>query len=166
MQPNIGRWPRNTIALPVCAGRLNPANSTCAGNKNSGRLRSARNACTGRVPRSMRAIRRSLNSAGRVQHTLRCSARNFIASLACKNVAAKTAVWRIPPCGSPPLPNWHAYLRHPHLKLSDSGHAAGSNTSCARDRNARASAADNPIRKRVFKAMSRLQVELFQPRLP
>ncbi len=55
MQPNIGRWPRNTIALPVCAGRLNPANSTCAGNKNSGRLRSARNACTGRVPRSMAA---------------------------------------------------------------------------------------------------------------
>jgi hypothetical protein len=63
MQPNIGRWLRNTIALPVCAGHLSPANSTSAWKKNSGRLRTVRNTCTGRVPRSMRAIRRSSNSA-------------------------------------------------------------------------------------------------------
>jgi hypothetical protein len=58
MQPNIGRWLRNTIALPVCAGHLSPANSTSAWKKNSGRLRTVRNTCTG-----MRAIRRSSNSA-------------------------------------------------------------------------------------------------------
>jgi hypothetical protein len=54
MQQNIERWPRNTIALPVCAGHLIPANSTCAWNKNSGRLRTVRNACKRRVPKQFR----------------------------------------------------------------------------------------------------------------
>src|SRR5438105_3333703 len=63
MQPNIGRWLRNTIALPVCADHPNPGESTFAWKKNSGRLRTVRNACAGRAPRSMRAIRRSLHSA-------------------------------------------------------------------------------------------------------
>jgi len=34
----------------ACAGHLNPANSTCASNKNCGRWPTARNACTGRMP--------------------------------------------------------------------------------------------------------------------
>ena len=66
MQPNIGRWLRNTTALRVCAGHLNPANSTCAWKKSSWCSRTMRNARTGRVPRSMQVIRSSSNSAGRV----------------------------------------------------------------------------------------------------
>ena len=30
MRPNIGRWLRNTIALPACAGHLTPANNASA----------------------------------------------------------------------------------------------------------------------------------------
>ena len=59
MQPTIGRWPRNTIALPVCAGHLNLANSIFALKRNSRHLLIMMNACTARPPRSMRAIRRS-----------------------------------------------------------------------------------------------------------
>jgi hypothetical protein len=62
MQPSIGRWLWNTIALPVCVGHPNLANSTSAWKKNSGRLPTMRSGCTGRVPRRMRAIRRLSSS--------------------------------------------------------------------------------------------------------
>jgi hypothetical protein len=60
MQSNIGRWLRNTIALPACAGHPNLANSTCAWKQNSGPLRTIRNArSTRRIIRSTRASCRS-----------------------------------------------------------------------------------------------------------
>jgi hypothetical protein len=62
MQPNIERWLRNTIVLPVCAGRPNPANSTCDWKKNSRLLQTVRKFCAGGALRSMRAIQRSSNS--------------------------------------------------------------------------------------------------------
>lgn len=60
MQPSIGRWLWNTIALPVCAGYPNLANSTSAWKKNSGRLRTMRSGCTGRVPGCERSAGRQV----------------------------------------------------------------------------------------------------------
>jgi hypothetical protein len=59
MRPNIGRWLRNTIALPECAGHLNPANNIFAWNNNSSLWQTLRNACTGRTPRNLRVSRSS-----------------------------------------------------------------------------------------------------------
>ena len=71
MQPNIGRWQRSSIAWPVCAGHLNPANSACAWRKTSSRLRTARNACMERVRRSMRAISRPSDNPRRIGLSLK-----------------------------------------------------------------------------------------------
>jgi len=49
------------------------------------------------------------------------------------------------------------FINAAHLKLSDSGHAAGSNTSRARDRHAR-------VGYPSLRPVSWLQAELFQPR--
>jgi hypothetical protein len=59
MQPNIWRWLRNTIVLPVCAGHPNLANTTCAWKQNSGPLRTMRKECASLVPRSILASCRS-----------------------------------------------------------------------------------------------------------
>jgi hypothetical protein len=82
MQPNIERWLRNTIVLPVCAGRPNPVNSTCDWKKNSRLLQTVRKFCAGGALRSMRAIQRSSNSdacltngAGQWRAGSRCQSR-------------------------------------------------------------------------------------------
>ena len=59
MRPNIGRWLRNTIALPECAGHRNPANNIFAWNNNSSLWQTLRNACTGRTPRNLQVSRSS-----------------------------------------------------------------------------------------------------------
>jgi hypothetical protein len=73
MQPTIGRWPRNTIALPVCAGHLNLANAIFGLKRTLRHLRIVKNACTARPPR--RSIRRSSIGVGHVTAEQRCQRR-------------------------------------------------------------------------------------------
>jgi hypothetical protein len=80
MQPTIGRWPRNTIALPVCAGHLNLANIIFGLKKTSRHLRIVKNACAARPPLAAASADRQIG-VGHVtpeqRHQPRCPTSTF-----------------------------------------------------------------------------------------